>query len=75
VAYTLALHVFAVMLALLCLALAMFVVQRDPLPVSNTIQIDVLPRRHWPSILVRTGIVCLFVSFVLLLKACYLLLE
>ncbi|KXU83170.1 hypothetical protein CI15_29120 [Paraburkholderia monticola] len=63
------------MLAVLCVALAAFVVQRDPLPVRSTIQIDALPRRRWPTILIRTGIVCLLGSFVLLLKASYLLLD
>jgi hypothetical protein len=73
--YTLALRFFAVMLTILCLALATFMMRRDPLPVESSIQIDGLPRTQWPGVLTRSGIVCLLASFVLLLMACNFLLD
>lgn len=73
--YTLALRFFAVMLTILCLALATFMMRQDPLPVESSIQIDGLPRTQWPGVLTRSGIVCLLASFVLLLMACNFLLD
>jgi hypothetical protein len=73
--YTIALRFFVVMLTVLSIVLAMLVMRRDPVPVKSIIQIDALPRMHWPSILVRAGGVCLIASFVLILLICDLLCE
>lgn len=73
--YALPLRFFAAVLTLLCITLAVFLVQRDPLPVKSTIQIDAVPRSQWPGVLTRTGVVCLLASYVLLLMACNVLLD
>ena len=73
--YTLALRFFAVVLTILCITLTTLMVPRDPLPVKSTIQIDVLPRAQRLGVLTRTGVVCVRMSFVLLLMVCNLLLD
>lgn len=71
--YTIALRFFVIMLTVLSVLLATLVMRRDPIPVHSIVRTDVLPRRQWPSILVRTGAVCLIASFLLILMICDLL--
>lgn len=71
----LALQCFAVMLTLICIALVPFVIRHEPKPMPRIVSIAILPRCQWPGVLTRAGIVCLLVSFALLIAACCLLLD
>ncbi|NML34763.1 hypothetical protein [Paraburkholderia antibiotica] len=65
--YTFALRFFAVMLTVLSAVLATLVIRRDPMPVCDMASIGALPRMRWPGIWMRTGVVCLCASLVLIL--------
>ncbi|MGF6604890.1 hypothetical protein P3T23_009646 [Paraburkholderia sp. GAS448] len=73
--FSLALQFFALMLALISIALVPVVMRRDPAPVRSIVRIDVLPHPEWPGLLTRVGAGCLLASFVVLLAGCYLLLA
>lgn len=73
--YSLALRFFVVMLTLICIALVPFIARRDPAPVAHTVRIHSMPREQWPGMVTRAGVVCLLVSFVLLLALCEFLLA
>lgn len=73
--YSFALHLFALMLLLLCIALVPFVLRRDPIPADSIVRIEALPPTLWPGALTRTGVAYLFGSFVLLLMACKVLIN
>jgi hypothetical protein len=70
--YSIALRVFAFALALICIGLMALVAHS--LPASGTVvrlprAID-LPVPHWPDLMLRSGTVCLLVSFVVLIATC-----
>ncbi|MGA7778566.1 MAG: hypothetical protein WCA85_12780 [Paraburkholderia sp.] len=71
--YSFALKFFAIMLAILSIALVPFFMRRDPAPVRSLVQIEALPRPEWPSLMTRMGTATLLASFVLLVGGCYLL--
>ena len=70
-----ALEIFAVALALLCVALVPVAIRRDPGLARPIVRIDGFRRPRWPSVVTRVGVACLLVSFVLLLSACYCMLA
>lgn len=75
--YTIALQVFAVVLSLLCIGLVAMIAQHThrpqpvPSPLPNAVQLDNAPR--WPETILRGGIMCLLVSFVVLAVTCILI--
>ncbi|MCI0152225.1 hypothetical protein KNO81_41195 [Paraburkholderia sediminicola] len=73
--FSLALQFFALMLVLISIALVPIVIRRDPVAVSSTIRIDMLPRTRWPGLLTQVGVVSLLASFVMSLGVCHLLLP
>jgi hypothetical protein len=73
--YSFALKFFAVVLALLSIALVPFFVRRDPAPVRSIVRIEALPRPQWPSLMTRVGSAAMLASFVLLIGGCYLLIN
>ncbi len=70
-----ALQFFAAMLTLICVVLGTIVMRVDPAPMPTIVRIHGLRRSRWPCALTRAGLVCLLVSFVLLIAGCYLLLT
>ncbi|CAH2891743.1 MAG: FIG00455022: hypothetical protein [uncultured Paraburkholderia sp.] len=70
-----ALQIFAVALALLCVALVPVAIRRDPGLARPIVRIDGFRRPRWPNVVTRVGVACLLVSFVLLLSACYCMLA
>jgi hypothetical protein len=70
-----ALEVFAIALALLCVALVPIAIRRDPGLARRTVRMDALPRARWPNLLTRVGVACVLLSFALLLLACYYMLA
>jgi hypothetical protein len=72
---SLTLETFAIALALFCVALVPFAISRDPGLARRVVQMDNLPRPHWPNLLTRVGAASLLVSFALLLAGCYYLLA
>ncbi len=70
-----ALEIFAVALALLCVALVPVAIRRDPGLARPIVRIDGFRRPRWPNVVTRVGVACLLVSFVLLLSACYCMLA
>jgi hypothetical protein len=73
--YSFALKFFAVVLALLSIALVPFFVRHDPAPVRSIVRIEALPRPQWPSLMNRVGSAAMLASFVLLIGGCYLLIN
>jgi hypothetical protein len=73
--YSFALKFFAVVLALLSIALVPFFVRHDPAPVRSIVRIEALPRPQWPSLMTRVGSAPMLASFVLLIGGCYLLIN
>jgi hypothetical protein len=69
------LEIFAVALALLCLALVPVAIRRDPGLARRVVRMDALPRARWPNLLTRAGIACLLMSFAWLLVGCYYMLA
>ena len=70
-----ALEIFAVALALLCVALVPIAIRRDPGLARRIVRVKGLPRARWPGLLTRVGFACLLVSFAVLLVACYHILR
>jgi hypothetical protein len=70
-----ALEVFAIALALLCVALVPIAIRRDPGLARRIVRMDALPRARWPNLLTRVGVACVLLSFALLLLACYYMLA
>jgi hypothetical protein len=73
--YSFALKFFAIMLAILSIALVPFFMRGDPAPVRSIVQIDALPRPKWPGWMTRMGAATLLASFALLIGGCYLMLP
>lgn len=75
--YTIALKVFAILLALLCIGLMSFVAHYTHAPQTQAPGPDlaIRPERgpSWPDATVRIGTVALLVSFVVLTGACLLI--
>lgn len=75
--YAIALRLFAVMLALLCIGLMSLIAhhthvrQADPSMPHLAIRFDDTPR--WPEAVLRGGTICLLVSFVFLTVTCLLI--
>jgi hypothetical protein len=79
--YAIALRLFAVMLALLCIGLMSLIAHHTAAPRADqrvdqpaahfAIRFDNAPR--WPETVLRGGTVCLLVSFVLLTATCLLI--
>lgn len=69
------LELFALALALLCVALVPVAVRRDPGLARRIVRMDALPRERWPNLLTRAGIACMLVSFAWLLAGCYYMLA
>jgi hypothetical protein len=71
-----ALRCFAFMLTLVSIALIPLVAHRDAsIAAPSPLPAGVLPRPHWAAALTRAGIVCLLLSFVVLMAACELVLA
>lgn len=75
--YTIALRVFAVLLALICIGLMSFVAHYTHAPQTQAPgpNLTLRPERalRWPDAAVRLGTVALLVSFVVLTGACLLI--
>ena len=75
--YATALQVFAVMLALLCIGLMAMIAQHTHKPQPDlsappfAIRVGTPPR--WPETVLRGGLMCLLVSFVVLTLTCVLI--
>ncbi|CAM2189958.1 Protein-export membrane protein SecG [Paraburkholderia sacchari] len=75
--YAIALRIFAVMLSLLAIGLMAMIAQHTNKPRPEfkaphfAIHFDNAPR--WPETLLRRGILCLLVSFVILTATCILI--
>jgi hypothetical protein len=75
--YAIALRIFAVMLALLCIGLMSLIAHHTHAPQTDrsmpsfAIRFDQTPR--WPETVLRGGAICLLVSFVLLTAICLLI--
>ena len=69
------LELFALALALTCVALVPVAVRRDPGLARRIVRMEGLPRARWPNLLTRAGVACLLVSFAWLLVSCYYLLA
>ncbi|WP_322043115.1 hypothetical protein [Paraburkholderia sp. J67] len=75
--YAIALRVFAVMLALLCIGLMSLIAHHTHTPQAESsapqlsIRIDNTP--GWPETVMRGGTLCLLISFVLLTATCLLI--
>jgi len=70
--YSTALRVYAFVLALICIGLMAIVahfvpVQRAAVRLPRAMRV---PAPHWPVIMVRGGMVCLLMSFVVLIATC-----
>ncbi|MFM0337779.1 hypothetical protein [Paraburkholderia fungorum] len=72
---SLALEIFAVVLALFCVLLMPVAIRRDPGLARRIVRMDGLPRPRWPNLLTRVGIACVLASFALLLIGCYYILA
>ncbi|QQC64046.1 hypothetical protein [Paraburkholderia ginsengisoli] len=73
--FFLALEIFAVTLALLCVALVPVAIGRDPGLMPRIVRMDAVPKPRWPNLLMRTGVACVLMSFALLVGACYYILA
>ena len=75
--YTIALRVFAVLLALICICLMSFVAHytRAPQTQAPGPNLTLRPERapRWPDATVRIGTVAMLVSFLVLTGACLLI--
>ena len=71
----LALEIFAITLALLCVALVPVAIGHDTGLAPRLVRMDAVPAARWPSLLTRVGVACLLMSFALLVVACYFLLA
>jgi hypothetical protein len=71
----LALEIFAVTLALLCVALVPVAIGRDTGLARRIVRLDAVPSARWPKLLMRVGVACVLVSFALLVGACYYILA
>lgn len=75
--YAIALRIFAVMLSLLSIGLMAMVAQHTCKPQPDSpaphfvIRLDNAPR--WPETVMRGGVLCLLVSFVVLTATCILI--
>ncbi len=70
--YSIALRVFAFVLALICISLMAMVAQYMPAS-SRAVRLPRavhVPAPHWPDFMLRGGLVCLLVSFVVLIATC-----
>lgn len=75
--YTITLKVFAFVLVLVCVGLMAIVAHYAPAygsgsPAPRAVRARV-PAAHWPEFLLRGGLVCLLVSFVVLAFTCTLI--
>lgn len=74
--YTIALRIFAVMLSLLAIGLMAMIAQHTHKPRPDAyapfaIHFESAPR--WPETMLRGGVLCLLVSFVVLTATCILI--
>ncbi|WP_027815135.1 hypothetical protein [Paraburkholderia bannensis] len=75
--YAIALRLFAVMLALLCIGLMSLIAHHTHVPQADhstphlAVRFDDAPR--WPETVLRGGTVCLLISFVILTVTCLLI--
>jgi hypothetical protein len=75
--YVIALQVFAVVLALLCIGLMALIAHHTHTPQTDqaaeafAIRFDNAPR--WPETAMRGGMMCLLISFVILTATCLLI--
>ncbi|WP_321814667.1 MULTISPECIES: hypothetical protein [unclassified Paraburkholderia] len=75
--YAIALQVFAVLLALLCIGLMALIAHHTHTPQTDhaseafAIRFDNAPR--WPETVMRGGALCLLISFVVLTATCLLI--
>ncbi|WP_321841811.1 hypothetical protein [Paraburkholderia bannensis] len=75
--YAIALRLFAVMLALLCIGLMSLIAHHTHVPHADhstphlAVRFDDTPR--WPETVLRGGAVCLLISFVILTATCLLI--
>lgn len=70
--YSIALRVFAFVLALICIGLMALVAHYLPASAAATRLPRAIhvPMPHWPDFMLRGGTVCLLVSFVVLIATC-----
>ncbi|WP_118180637.1 hypothetical protein [Paraburkholderia phosphatilytica] len=74
--YSFALRCFALMLTLISIALIPLVARRDAsIAAPSPLPAGVLPRPRWHAALTRAGVVCLLLSFVVLMAVCELVLT
>jgi hypothetical protein len=75
--YSIALRVFAVLLALICIGLMVFVAHYTHAPHTQApgpnLAVDPARASSWPDATVRAGTLALLVSFVVLTGACLLI--
>lgn len=73
--YSIALQVFAFVLALICIGLMAIVAHFMPAAGTAVRMPRALrvPPAHWPEFMLRGGTVCLLVSFVVLIATCCLI--
>ncbi|WP_321889837.1 hypothetical protein [Paraburkholderia bannensis] len=75
--YAIALRLFAVMLALLCIGLMSLIAHHTHVPHADhstphlAVRFDDTPR--WPETVLRGGTVCLLISFAILTATCLLI--
>jgi hypothetical protein len=73
--FTFALHLFAVLLTILCIALVPFVLRRDPPPDCSLPLPPPARRSKWPSVLTRISALGMLASLFLLLAVCRMLVS
>jgi hypothetical protein len=69
------LQIFAVVVALICIALVPLAIRHDPGLARRVVQMDGIRLARWPNLLTRVGAACLLASFAMLVLLCYYLLA